>query len=169
MIWLIVVLVSVYIGIGICLPSTFTISNSFNMRGNSKDIYKRIEDFNNWNDWAIWNEDDSMLITISNPSRGVGAKYSWQSKIKEIKDGSLTLMETSEEHFLTYQFQYAKLKRGKILFNLEEKEKETVVKCSLKIDNKRKIFSRYFALFIRRSIVSNIDEVLSKIDGGLLN
>ena len=169
MIWLIVVLVSVYIGIGICLPSTFTMSNYLNMRGNSKDIYQRIEDFNNWNDWAIWNEDDSMLITISKPSKGIGAKYSWQSKIKEIKDGSITLTEASEEHFLTYQVQYSKLKRGKILFNLEEKEKETVVKCSLTINNKRKIFSRYFTLFIRGSIVRNIYEVLSKIDEGLSN
>ncbi len=149
------------------MPSTVTLANSLNMSGNAIDLYKRIEDFSHWNEWAIWNEDKSMDVTVSEVSKGIGAKYSWKSKIKEIKDGSLTLIDSDENHTLTYDFHYGKSKRGQILFNIEEQEAGTFVICAMTLDNKTKIFSRYFLYIIRKSILSNINEVLLKIDGGL--
>lgn len=163
----ILVLILAYILVGICLPSPMTLSNHLIMRGNLKGIYERIEDFNNWSDWAIWNEDNSMEITIPKLAKGVGAQYIWTSKIKEIKQGSLTLTNLSADHFLIYEFCYDKLKRGEFLFELEEQEAGTFVKCSITIQNKRKIFSRYFLYFNRKSVIRNIHEVLLKIDRGI--
>ncbi len=163
----IIVLISAYILLGMCLPSSITLSNHLNMLGNLKVIYERIEDFNHWSDWAIWNEDNSMEIIIPKPAKGVGAQYIWKSKVKEIKHGSLTLTNLSKDHFLTYELYYDKLKRGELFFELEEQELGTLVKCSITIQNKRKIFSRYFLYFNRRSIIKNINEVLLKIDVGL--
>ena len=169
MVWLIVifVIILVYIVVGLFLPSTITLANSLSMSGNYKAIYKRIEDFSHWNEWAIWNEDKSMDVSISKPSKGIGAKYSWKSKIKEIKDGYFNLKELEENNSLTYDFYYGKSKRGQLLFNIEEQETGTFVTCAITITNKRKIFSRYFLYLIRKSIIKNINEVLLKIDGGL--
>ena len=169
MVWLsaIIILILAYIIVGLILPSTVTIANSLNMCGNSKDIYKRIEDFNNWGEWAIWNDDQSMVVSISLPSKGKGAKYSWKSKVKEIKCGSLVLIDNDEDYALTYEFNYNKKKRGQFLFNIEEQETGTFVTCAITIDNKRNIFSRYFLYLIKNSILKNIEEVLLKIDGGL--
>jgi hypothetical protein len=36
--------------------------------------------------------------------------------------------------------------------------------CSITINNKKKIFARYFTLLVKKSIRDNIDEVLLKID-----
>lgn len=163
----ILVLISAYILVGICLPSSITLSNNLKMLGNLKSIYERIEDFNNWSDWAIWNEDNSMEVTIPKLAKGVGAQYIWKSKIKEIKHGSLTLTNLSADHFLAYDFCYDKLKRGELFFELEEQEAGTFVKCSIKIQNRRKIFSRYFVYLNRKSIAGNIYEVLLKIDRGI--
>ena len=163
----IIVLISAYILLGMCLPSSITLSNHLNMLGNLKVIYERIEDFNHWSDWAIWNEDNSMEITIPKPAKGVSAQYIWKSKIKEIKHGSLTLINSSADHFLIYEFCYDKLKRGELFFDLEAKEAGTFVKCSITIQNKRKIFSRYFLYFNRKSIIYNIHEFLLKIDRGI--
>ena len=160
----ILVLILTYILVGMFLPSSITLSNHLNMRGNIKGIYERIEDFSNWSDWAIWNEDNAMEVTITKPSKGLGAQYNWTSKIKEIKHGSLTLTNLSAHNFLTYDFCYNKLKRGELFFSLEEQEVGTFVKCSITIQNKRKIFSRYFLYFNRKSITRNIYEVLLTID-----
>jgi hypothetical protein len=136
------------------------------MSGDSKAIYKRLEDFNNWSEWAIWNEDKSMDVTISSPSTGIDAKYSWKSKIKEIKDGSLVLIDSDQDHLLTYEFFYNGSKRGQILFNIETQETGSFITCAVTIDNKRKIFSRYFLFLIKKSVLKNINEILLRIDEG---
>jgi len=164
--WYIIVLIIVviYIGIGLFLPNTTTISASLNMSGETKDIYQRIENFNNWKEWAIWNEDKCMDIIISNQSKGIGARYRWKSTIREIKDGLVILTDAQPNHLLSYEFYYSKSKRGQIIFNLEPQNTGTFVTCEITIDNKRKIFSRYLLMLIKSSIVENIDEVLLKID-----
>lgn len=168
MIWGIITLliISAYIGVSLLLPATITIASSLQMSGEAEDIYKRIENFNNWSEWAIWNDDQSMNVTISNPPKGIGARYRWKSKIKDIKDGLIILIDAQPSNVLAYEFYYSKSKRGQILFNLKPQDAGTSVTCSITINNKKKIFSRYFLMISKKGIAENIDEVLLKIDGG---
>jgi hypothetical protein len=135
-----------------------------NKSGDIHVIYGKIKDFKNWNDWAIWNTDETLNIVLSNPTNDVGARYRWKSKIKELKDGLLTLKETTENQQLYYEWRYGRNKRGEILFNLEKLNDYSFVTCSLTIDNSKKIFARYFTWIIKRALQNNIKEVLLKID-----
>ncbi len=166
MTWLIIIFVItiIYIVFGLLLPAKVSMLASRNMSGEAKDIYKRIEDFNNWKEWAIWNEDQTMDITISNQTEGIGAWYRWKSKIREIKDGLIILTDAQPNKKLSYEFYYSTSKRGEVIFNLEQKKTGTFVTCTITIANKRRVFSRYFLILIKHSILHNIEEVLLKID-----
>lgn len=162
--WTIISLIVFYYVIGLILPSTVTIANSLKMSSDSKSIFTTISNFKNWEDWAIWNDDRSMNIILSDPSNKVGARYRWRSKIREIKDGLVVLTEASEFTELQYEWYYGKYKRGSILFNIEELNDSCFVTSSITIHNQRKIFARFFCLLIKKAIHDNIEEVLLKID-----
>lgn len=134
------------------------------MTGNHKSIYNTVLDFRNWENWAIWNDDRTLEVIVSDPPNEVGARYRWRSKIKELKDGLVVLTEASPNNLLEYEWYYGKRKRGSIVFNIEELDNCSFVTCSMTIHNKRKIFARYFSLLIRKALYSNIEEVLLKID-----
>lgn len=134
------------------------------MTGNPESIYDTVIDFRNWENWAIWNDDRTLEVIVSDPPNEVGARYRWRSKIKELKDGLVVLTEALPTNLLEYEWYYGKRKRGSIVFNIEELDNCSFVTCSMTIHNKRKIFARYFSLLIRKDLYSNIEEVLLKID-----
>lgn len=134
------------------------------MTADQESIYNTIIDFRNWESWAIWNDDKTLNIIVSEPSNEIGSRYRWRSKIKEIKDGLIVLNETKPPNELSYEWYYGKRKRGTILFNIEELDNCSFVTCSLTIHNKRKIFARYYTQIIKKDVFNNIEEVLLKID-----
>ncbi len=164
LVWIIISIVVVYYIIGLLLPANTTIAVSLKMTGNHKSIYNTVLDFRNWENWAIWNDDRTLEVIVSDPPNEVGARYRWRSKIKELKDGLVVLTEASPNNLLEYEWYYGKRKRGSIVFNIEELDNCSFVTCSMTIHNKRKIFARYFSLLIRKALYSNIEEVLLKID-----
>lgn len=164
LLWIIISLIATYFLVGLLLPSTITIAQSIKMTGNPKSIFDTVIDFRNWKYWSIWNDDRTLDVIVSEPPNEVGSRYRWKSKIKELKDGLIILNESTEPSSLEYEWYYGKRKRGTIVFNIEELENCSFVTCSLTINNKKKLFARYFSLIIRKSVIGNIEEVLLKID-----
>lgn len=134
------------------------------MSESKEAIYNCILDFKNWEEWDIWNEEKNLIPRISNPSNVVGARYRWKSTIREVKDGLIILNNTTPPHSLEYEFYYGNSRRGIIFFHIHDESDGSFVTCSITINNKNKIFGRYFAMMIKSSIVENIEDVLLKID-----
>ncbi len=164
LIWILISSVVLYFLIGLILPATTTIASSIKTSGQYDVVFKTIKDFKNWEQWAIWNEDETLNIMLSDTTNKIGSRYRWRSKVKELKDGLIVLKEAEEGSQLLYHFYYGKQKRGHILFNIEDMPNYSFTTCSITINNKKKIFARYFTLLIIKSIRKNIDEVLLKID-----
>ena len=161
---LILLIFLLYFLIAIFLPKTTTIAASLKMNTDLTKTYETLKDFKNWKDWSIWNSDNTLNILLSEPSDQIGARYRWKSKIKELKDGLIILKSAREYHQLEFEWRYGKQRRGEILFNLEPDNQISFVTCSITINNKTKIFARYFTWLIRKSIHKNIQEVLVKIE-----
>lgn len=163
-IWITILIIFIYYLIGFLLPATTTIGRALKMSKSPINIFNTINDFRNWYQWAIWNEDNSMEIILSKQTKGVGARYRWKSKIKEIKGGMLVLKNLEVPNLLEYDLFYGKSKRGTLFINIDPLHDSTFVSCAITIENKKKIFARYLFLIIKKSIQKNIDEVLLKID-----
>ena len=164
LIWILISTVVLYFLIGLVLPATTTIASSIKTSGRHDVVFKMIKDFKNWEQWAIWNDDETLNIMLSDTTNKIGSRYRWRSKVKELKDGLIVLKEAEEGFQLLYHFYYGKQKRGHILFTIEDMSNYSFTTCSITINNKKKIFVRYFTLLVKKSIRNNIDEVLLKID-----
>ena len=164
LIWILISSVVLYFLIGLILPAKTTIARSIKTSDQYDVVFKTIKDFKNWEQWAIWNEDETLNIMLSDTTNKIGSRYRWRSKVKELKDGLIVLKEAEEGSQLLYDFYYGKQKRGHILFHIEDIADYSFTTCSITINNKKKIFARYFTLLIIKSIRKNIDDVLLKID-----
>lgn len=153
-----------YFIIGILLPSKTTFIGSVQMTGTPEIIMDNITNFEMWKEWSIWNKDNSMKIQLSNPAKGINARYRWKPKIKEIKSGLLKIREIEYPHFCRIDFYYGRAKRGDVHFNILPSIDHSLVTCSITINNRNRIFSRYFAQYIRKEATKNIEEMLLLID-----
>lgn len=134
------------------------------MSGTDESIYNAITDMSMWKHWDVWNDDHTLNVKISSPSKGVGARYRWKSKIREIKDGLIVIRETEPFYRVGLDLYYGKKRRGLIEFNLEPTIEATSVTCTLTINNHGKIFPRYLAWFILKEADRDIEAFLLKID-----
>lgn len=67
--------------VGMLLPTTFKIEKSVTITAQDRGIFAYTADLNKWNEWTVWaKKDPNMQTQTSDPSYGVGATYSWDSK-----------------------------------------------------------------------------------------
>ena len=93
LIWILISIIVLYFLIGLLLPATTTISSSIEASSKYNVVFKTIKDFKNWEQWAIWNKDETLNIMLSDTTNKIGSRYRWRSKIKELKDGLIVLKE----------------------------------------------------------------------------
>ena len=71
-------LMAVLILVGLALPGQWSTEREVRIDAAPADIFPRIADLRQWQDWAVWFEHDpEMETTFSTPSHGVGAHYEW--------------------------------------------------------------------------------------------
>jgi len=71
----------VAVGVGLFIPSSFSVQRSIEINAPPKKIYDLIVEPKKWQQWSVWTQrDPNMRITYSGPPFGMGAKWSWVSK-----------------------------------------------------------------------------------------
>ena len=79
--------------VGIFLPSSAHVQREIEIAAPAASVFALLNDFNQMNKWSRWMDTDSnALITISGPSRGVGATMAWDGQI--MGKGSQTIVES---------------------------------------------------------------------------
>ncbi|HEV3136877.1 MAG TPA: SRPBCC family protein [Pirellulales bacterium] len=88
--------------IGFCLvvslqPSTFSVERSATMPAPPAAVFDQINDLQAWDAWSPWRKlDPNPKTTMSNPSAGKGAKFTWDGN-QEIGAGSLTVLDSQPD------------------------------------------------------------------------
>jgi len=78
---LLLVLLLLFIVIGLLLPQSYNVTKSININANTHIVKPLITDFSQWHKWSPWKKlDPSVELSLGEPSTGVGAHQSWQSK-----------------------------------------------------------------------------------------
>ena len=78
---LLLVLLLLFIVIGLLLPQSYNVTKSININANTHIVKPLITDFSQWHKWSPWKKlDPSVEFSLGEPSTGVGAHQSWQSK-----------------------------------------------------------------------------------------
>jgi hypothetical protein len=88
-------IIALFLIAGLFLPSSFRVERSIEIAASPEVVFEQVVDFRNWPKWDPFTEQDrAAQLRFSDPSRGVGAKWSWQGEV--IGTGSLTIREAVE-------------------------------------------------------------------------
>lgn len=74
-------ILSIYLISNFFFSEKFKVSTSVEINSSPFIVYEQINNFNNWPNWDPWlNTDNSIKMTYSDESSGVGANRSWESE-----------------------------------------------------------------------------------------
>jgi len=101
----VVVLVLLFFGIGLVLPSGFKVQRSVEIAAPAERVYALIAAPAQWKAWSVWNQrDPAMVIKYAGPPSGAGASWSWQSKTEG--NGKMDFTAVEENRKVSYQLSF---------------------------------------------------------------
>lgn len=96
----------VVVGIGLFIPSGFSVQRSIEIDARPRKVYDLIVEPKKWRDWSVWTQrDPDMRITYSGPPFGMGAKWAWVSRSEGT--GSMEFTRVEPDRAVEYQIVFA--------------------------------------------------------------
>jgi effector-binding domain-containing protein len=90
---IIAVVVAIYLIMCALGPNKFEGSATVEMDAPASVVYDIVTDMTTWEEWIPWKKQDpSMVLTMGEKTKGLGASYSWESDM--MGSGSLEIVET---------------------------------------------------------------------------
>ena len=80
-------------------PSEYQVEETITINATDSLVWTQISDFKNRHNWDPWGDiDPEATSTVSNPSSGVGALYSWKGE--KIGSGNLTFLQVEKNQMI---------------------------------------------------------------------
>lgn len=89
------------VGIGLLLPSRFTVTRSVAVAAPAEKIFPLVADPRRWQAWSVWTlRDPEMAVSYSGSASGAGAAWEWKSKSEG--DGKMTFTAAESPRRIAY-------------------------------------------------------------------
>lgn len=114
-------------------PDSFTVQRSVDVQAPADKIFPFIDDFSRWQSWSPWEKKDpAMKRTISSPSAGKGAAYSWEGN-DDVGRGTMTIVESAPPKRIAIKLDFTAPfeAHNDVTFTLESKGAATQVTWSM--------------------------------------
>lgn len=145
-------------------PSNFSVQRSATMTAPPAAVFAQINDLQAWDAWSPWSKlDPNPKTTISTPSAGKGATFTWNGN-QEIGEGSLTILESKPDELVDVEQAFVRpfVGKARMAFTLAPEGNGT--KVTWKMDGTNDFFGKAMCLFM------NMDAIMGKsFEQGLAN
>ncbi len=75
-------------------PAQYRVERSADIAAPASVLFPEVNDFHNWDRWSPWAKlDPTMTQTISDPSAGKGAKYTWNGN-SDVGEGQMEIIDS---------------------------------------------------------------------------
>ncbi len=100
-----VVFVILFVGIGLVLPTTYTVERSVVIDAPRPVIHELVSDLERWPDWEPWTKaDPTVTVTLGDQTTGVGANQTWDDSNG---GGALTFTSVDPQAGVAYDVSFA--------------------------------------------------------------
>ena len=154
---------------GLCIvislqPSTFNVQRSATMAATPAEVYAQVNDLQAWDSWSPWKKlDPNPKTTISSPSAGKGATFTWTGNA-EIGEGTLTILQSKEDELVEVEQAFIRPFEGKALMTFTFVPEGNGTKVTWRMNGTNDFFGKAMCLFM------NMDAMLGpQFSEGLAN
>lgn len=155
---LIVVLIAGFIGYGLTLPDTSSVSRSITIAATPSQVFAIVNSFKEFNDWSPWNKATPAEKTVyEGPEAGVGAKMVWSGA--KSGEGSQTIIESVPDKLVRTELDFGAMGKPRALFTLEPDGAGTKLTWSFTAAHDYNVVSRYLGAYVIEPEVSRMYEM----------
>lgn len=151
------------LGIGLLLPSHFSIERSIVIHAPAEKIFALIDRPSAWPSWTIWNRrDPKMIIHYSGPASGAGASWRWQSATEGNGEMRFTAVEPNKVvHYQLFFADFGMTSTG--VLRLDPADGAMRVTWTNEGEMGNSPVNRYFGLFMDRMVGPDYEGGLSNL------
>jgi effector-binding domain-containing protein len=97
------------VAVSFFLPSKVHIERSIEIKGNPATAFNLINQTKEWKQWSPWHKlDPNANWTFSQQSEGTGAWYAWESEVRNVGSGKLTITNSKPFELISTELQFEK-------------------------------------------------------------
>jgi effector-binding domain-containing protein len=147
------------------LPSKIYVEREQEIEARPQIVFNQINDLHSWMKWSKWNMiDPEMTIKYDKNGVGEGAGYQWQSKNKNVGNGSLWIRESVKYDSIVVEMDFGKgnIARSRYLF--AETQNGTHVNWNFSSDAGYNPFARWMGLLMNKFIGPDFEEGLENLN-----
>src|SRR5262245_48622539 len=138
-------------------PDTYHVERSTTVDAPAATVFAQIDDLSVWKEWSPWEKKDpAMKKTLSTPTSGVGASYSWEGN-KDVGKGKMSIVESKPGEKVAEKLEFIEpfKSQSDVTFTLQS-ESPTSTKVTWAMDGKHNFVSKAF------SVVKPMDGMIGK-------
>jgi effector-binding domain-containing protein len=149
--------------VGYLLPRKIHVERAISVKSPVQVIFDQVNVLENWKQWSPWNKLDTAMKISYEGKSGKGASYSWQSSIKSVGSGTITITECKPGEFLALEMDFRDRGKASSYFRFETSSDS--VRVSWGFDNDLGInpFMRYFGGMMKNMIGKSYIEGLTSL------
>lgn len=100
------VLIVAVLGYAAFQPDSFSVERRVTISAPPEKVYANIADFRAWGAWSPWAKlDTNMVLSISEPSAGMGATYEWKGN-SDVGAGRMEITRANEPTGVTIKLDF---------------------------------------------------------------
>jgi len=160
----ILILVIILVGIAYLLPRHVMIERTASIKASPEIVFGQVNILKNWEQWSPWHHiDPKMKLEYNNILSGKGASYSWQSEVKNVGNGKLTI--TRCVPFDTIDVEMNFMNQGTTLggYILKKVDSTVVLRWWMDADMGNNPIGRWMGLLMDRIIGKDFEKGLNSI------
>lgn len=113
------VLVILVVGISFFLPKTAKVERSATINARPEVVFGIVNNLKSYDKWMTWNQmDPNWKVKMSDQTSGKDATYSWESDLRDVGKGSMTITDSKPNELVTSDLEFAGMGISKCGFNL---------------------------------------------------
>lgn len=161
----VLLLAAIFIAIAYFLPRTVIVERSAQIEAPTKLVYSQVIDLHQWDNWSMWNQlDPDMEIEYHNNGVGQGSGYSWQSKNKNVGNGTLKIISAARFDSIHVDLEFDGQGASKSAYYFKETDGQTDLRWTFSFDVGNNPLMRWMGLMIKKSVGKAYETGLSNLN-----
>ncbi len=155
--------------ISLVLPNTVKVERSIEVKAQSKQVFKLVNNLKEWNKWSPWHQLDSTAqFDFTAIYEGAGASFSWKSNNPQLGEGSLQIVESYPDTLIKALMRFRESGVANVTFSFIPSNDACKITWAIENNSDQipmfyRPFSKYFFLMMDQMVGPDFEKGLGNI------
>ena len=158
------ILIVLLVAVAYLLPRHVKVERTVSIKSTPEFVFDQVNILKNWEQWSPWHKiDPKMKLEYNDIPSGKGASYSWQSDVKNVGNGKLTITKAVPFDSIDVEMNF--MDQGIALggYNFKQQDSTVLLTWWMDADMGNNPIGRWMGLLMDRMIGKDFEKGLNAI------